>query len=473
MKKPRKIHLFLDGNYLSTTTRYATLKDAIKSVAGKRTLFVAGRGEVPIFGSLSAQFAEHSNPLDRDEQAKLFKKIKADVNRSKRYPVDEKRRVFLEGKATGMIFAARAHGPKDEKSVARAKALGERMIDRIYNASGRYENPLDPRTPERNVGEYMGKLIYRNGVNGMYSALGVGSADTLAGIKELIRAYVTRKNPMTPGMRKAHDEAFAHGVARGKVDTWILSSKNDVIDQLKEDIERHSPIDFGELVTNWEHSWEETEHFRHYVYEPLVELAKKYDPKNPIEAVFYDLIPSFWEGFHVGAHKRKPAINIYELARSLMPNSNPLKAGGRYAKFEHKRLKSPSKFDPRSFRNKKLPGGKELIIGCPKGQYQPTLDRCMVGTEAQALLKRKNPLADRQFYRGDGITVMSDGSRQAYSTYTYESRDKLYDVKIWPGLNGYVYQVNNRPVAEDVQYHRAITQHFGLSLAGMKNLYQA
>lgn len=49
-KANRKIDLYADGNYLLSTMRYSTVKDAIASVAGKDEVEVAGRGLVPIKG---------------------------------------------------------------------------------------------------------------------------------------------------------------------------------------------------------------------------------------------------------------------------------------------------------------------------------------------------------------------------------------------------------------------------------------
>jgi hypothetical protein len=65
---------------------------------------------------------------------------------------------------------------------------------------------------------------------------------------------------------------------------------------------------------------------------------------------------------------------------------NPLKKTGSRAKFRHKRIVSPKRFDPRSFRTKKV-GASRVIIGCPKEKYSPSTGKCKVGTRAQAILR--------------------------------------------------------------------------------------
>jgi hypothetical protein len=45
-------------------------------------------------------------------------------------------------------------------------------------------------------------------------------------------------------------------------------------------------------------------------------------------------------------------------------------------------------FDRRSFRWKKIKGGKgaKILIGCPRGEWQPRKARCKVGTRGYKLL---------------------------------------------------------------------------------------
>jgi len=50
---------------------------------------------------------------------------------------------------------------------------------------------------------------------------------------------------------------------------------------------------------------------------------------------------------------------------------------------EHKK----SSFDKRSFRWKQS-GKARILIGCPKGKWQPKKERCKVGTRAYKILVR-------------------------------------------------------------------------------------
>lgn len=57
------------------------------------------------------------------------------------------------------------------------------------------------------------------------------------------------------------------------------------------------------------------------------------------------------------------------------------------------RVKSPKKFDPRSFRTKKV-DSTLLTFGCPKGEWSPKKRKCKVPVELQRKLKAKrgNPV---------------------------------------------------------------------------------
>ena len=60
--------------------------------------------------------------------------------------------------------------------------------------------------------------------------------------------------------------------------------------------------------------------------------------------------------------------------------------------FVRKRLESPKKFDPRSFRTIKPTKDVRIIVGCPKGKYCPTCPqkkKCKVGLKTQAILRRR------------------------------------------------------------------------------------
>ena len=54
-----------------------------------------------------------------------------------------------------------------------------------------------------------------------------------------------------------------------------------------------------------------------------------------------------------------------------------------------KRLKDPKQFDKRSFRTKTVSKRTKLIIACPRGEYDVRRKRCNVGTQTQAIIKRK------------------------------------------------------------------------------------
>lgn len=62
------------------------------------------------------------------------------------------------------------------------------------------------------------------------------------------------------------------------------------------------------------------------------------------------------------------------------------------SKYIHEQIKPMSAFDPRSIRTVTVKKGTLTRIGCPKGYWSVKTKRCKVGTEAQAILKRKkNP----------------------------------------------------------------------------------
>ena len=45
-----------------------------------------------------------------------------------------------------------------------------------------------------------------------------------------------------------------------------------------------------------------------------------------------------------------------------------------------------STFDPRSFRTL-VRGNTRILVGCPKGEWQPRLERCRVGMRAYEVIK--------------------------------------------------------------------------------------
>ena len=64
---------------------------------------------------------------------------------------------------------------------------------------------------------------------------------------------------------------------------------------------------------------------------------------------------------------------------------------GKRAKFVHKRVESPKKFDKRSFRvvDPGRPGCLKLVTGCPIGKYDPKAKRCKVGMKVQKMILEK------------------------------------------------------------------------------------
>lgn len=61
------------------------------------------------------------------------------------------------------------------------------------------------------------------------------------------------------------------------------------------------------------------------------------------------------------------------------------------AKYKRIRIKSPKKFDKRSFRIKDVgrPGHTKIIIGCPIKKYDAKKKRCKVGMRLQAVLEER------------------------------------------------------------------------------------
>jgi hypothetical protein len=55
--------------------------------------------------------------------------------------------------------------------------------------------------------------------------------------------------------------------------------------------------------------------------------------------------------------------------------------------FIRKRLESPKKFDPRSFRTVRPRKDIRVVVGCPRGKFKE--GRCRVGLRGQAILKRR------------------------------------------------------------------------------------
>lgn len=94
---------------------------------------------------------------------------------------------------------------------------------------------------------------------------------------------------------------------------------------------------------------------------------------------------------HAPTNKGHETRRIFDPKDNSLKLPNPVRGGK--GQYRHKRLVAPGKFDPRSFRLKKIGKNKKLIIGCPKGKYNAKAGVCRVGTRGQSLLslKRGNP----------------------------------------------------------------------------------
>jgi len=62
---------------------------------------------------------------------------------------------------------------------------------------------------------------------------------------------------------------------------------------------------------------------------------------------------------------------------------------GGEGKYKHEVIESKTHFDPRSFRVITLKPGVKMTIGCPKGKWSPSKNKCKVGTRAQKIMRLK------------------------------------------------------------------------------------
>jgi hypothetical protein len=92
---------------------------------------------------------------------------------------------------------------------------------------------------------------------------------------------------------------------------------------------------------------------------------------------------------NVGNYDKKNKKGYLNPSRSSMLKNSR-------SRFTHEHIRSPSKFAKGSIRTKRLRGGKEVRIGCPKGRYNKKTRRCKVGTRAVSILK-PNP-RERTFH---------------------------------------------------------------------------
>jgi hypothetical protein len=74
-------------------------------------------------------------------------------------------------------------------------------------------------------------------------------------------------------------------------------------------------------------------------------------------------------------------------ARQLL-RANPIEPKG--GRFERRRVRSPAKFDPRSFRviDPGRPGRTKLVLACPRGAFDPKRG-CRRGMVLQAILRER------------------------------------------------------------------------------------
>lgn len=71
-------------------------------------------------------------------------------------------------------------------------------------------------------------------------------------------------------------------------------------------------------------------------------------------------------------------------------------------RFKIQRVRDPKRFDPRSFRTKKVDGHR-VTVGCPRGQWDPERGRCSRPVQLQRILHPKsepNPCATCDELRG-------------------------------------------------------------------------
>ena len=94
------------------------------------------------------------------------------------------------------------------------------------------------------------------------------------------------------------------------------------------------------------------------------------------------------EEAHMKLLQRKGDKVDYVMGVQLQRTTKPRKRNpySSRAKYCHERIKSPKKFDPRSFRTKELGKGVKATFGCPKKKYSPRKKRCKVSMQMQRRL---------------------------------------------------------------------------------------
>lgn len=79
------------------------------------------------------------------------------------------------------------------------------------------------------------------------------------------------------------------------------------------------------------------------------------------------------------------------------------------------RIKSPKKFDPRSFRTKRV-DSTLLTFGCPKGKWSPKKKKCKVPVELQRKLKvkRSNPAGRSELIYDKVLTIQAQKGKGSH-----------------------------------------------------------
>lgn len=65
-------------------------------------------------------------------------------------------------------------------------------------------------------------------------------------------------------------------------------------------------------------------------------------------------------------------------------------------KYKRERIRNPNKFEPRSFRTKRV-RNHLVVVGCPKGYWDENTNRCRVGTQVQTILHPKHEGSNPHF----------------------------------------------------------------------------
>lgn len=144
------------------------------------------------------------------------------------------------------------------------------------------------------------------------------------------------------------------------------------------------------------------------LYDDLVEFAKGLKA-NGIEAVLATI--SLYKKFEF-AHPdeiNKAIKEVYKLKK------NPYSSRAKYC---HERIKTPKKFDPRSYRTKTLGKGIKATFGCPKGSYSPRKGRCKTAMQMQ---RRLIPVGAKGCKVG-GKAIRHNPTLKVYDVYWVDTK---------------------------------------------------